>query len=336
MTTSAATPAGASTVAIAGTGSSASHTATLTLTVTAPPPSGQGITNGGFETGNLSGWTTVTGTVGVTNSSAHSGTYAARLGSTNPTNGDSSISQTFTVPSGAATLSFWYLVHCPDTVQYDWATAALLDKGAGATTTVLAKTCTNTGAWQQVTAAVSTGHTYTLTLTSHDDNYSADPTSTNYDDVTLLAPVSNPIVNGGFESGNLNGWTPVSGTTGVTTSSPHAGSYAAQLGSTSPTNGDSAIRQQFTAPAGASNLSLWYAIRCPDTVQYDWATVTLADNTAGTTATILPQTCTNSGAWQQVTAAVTVGHTYTLTLTSHDDNYPADPTYTEYDDVTVQ
>ncbi len=54
------------------------------------------------------------------------------------------------------------------------------------------------------------------------------------------------------------------------------------------------------------------------------------------TATILPKTCSNSGAWQPVTAGVTAGHSYTLTLTSHDDNYPADPTYTNYDDVAVQ
>jgi serine protease len=32
---------------------------------------------------------------------------------------------------------------------------------------------------------------------------------------------------------------------------------------------------------------------------------------------------------------VTAGHSYTLTLTSHDDNYPGDPTYTLYDDVAT-
>jgi len=34
--------------------------------------------------------------------------------------------------------------------------------------------------------------------------------------------------------------------------------------------------------------------------------------------------------------APNVGHNVTLTLTSHDDNYAADPTYTLYDDVAVQ
>jgi hypothetical protein len=37
----------------------------------------------------------------------------------------------------------------------------------------------------------------------------------------------------------------------------------------------------------------------------------------------------------QVSASVTAGHSYTLTLLSHDDNYPSDPTYTLFDAVVV-
>ena len=74
---------------------------------------------------------------------------------------------------------------------------------------------------------------------------------------------------------------------------------------------------------------------CPDTVTYDWATATLKDNTTGTTTTVLAKTCTQGAGWKQVTKAVTAGHSYTLTLTSKDDNYAGDPTYTLYDDVTV-
>jgi len=60
------------------------------------------------------------------------------------------------------------------------------------------------------------------------------------------------------------------------------------------------------------------------------------DHTTGPTTTALNETCTNTGAWVQVTAAITHGHSYTLTLGSHDDNYPGDPTYTIYDDVNAQ
>ena len=77
-------------------------------------------------------------------------------------------------------------------------------------------------------------------------------------------------------------------------------------------------------------------IVCPDSVTFDWATATLKDNTAGTTSTVLAKTCTNSGTWKQVTKTVTAGHSLTLTLVSHDENNPGDPTYTLYDDVTLQ
>jgi hypothetical protein len=30
------------------------------------------------------------------------------------------------------------------------------------------------------------------------------------------------------------------------------------------------------------------------------------------------------------------GHSVTLTLANHDDNYSADPTWTDYDDISVQ
>ncbi|MEY9857485.1 hypothetical protein ABH935_003093 [Catenulispora sp. GAS73] len=143
----------------------------------------------------------------------------------------------------------------------------------------------------------------------------------------------NVIVNGGFENGSLSGWT-ASGVTAATTSGPHAGSYAAELGNTNPSS-TSSIAQTFKAGSGNSKLAFWYNVTCPDTVTYDWATATLKDNTSGTTKTVLAKTCVSSSGWTQVTSSITAGHSYTLTLTSHDDNYAGDPTYTLYDDVTV-
>lgn len=152
--------------------------------------------------------------------------------------------------------------------------------------------------------------------------------------LTVVNGGSTAIFNGDFETGNLNGWT-ASGTTSVSTTDKHAGSYAAQLGSTSATNGDSSIAQTFIAPSGSTSVGFWYLVHCPDTVSCDWATATLADTTAGTNTTILARTCTNDATWRQATTPITVGHTYTLTLVSHDDNYGSDPTYTNFDDVTL-
>jgi hypothetical protein len=335
LTVNAGTAApGTYTLTVTGTGTSATHATSVSLTVNA---SG-GIVNGGFETGSFTGWSTA----GATSIStiAHGGTFSAMVGGSSPTSGDSSIAQTFTVPS-TGTLSFYYNLACPDTLTYDWATATLKDNSTGVTATVLPKTCTNLNSWINVTANVTGSHSYTLTLISHDDNYPGDPTYTLFDDVTLGPPPPpppppgpNPVVNGGFETGNLSAWAST-GVTAISTTA-HSGTYSAMVGGSSPTSGDSTIAQTFTAGSPGGTLSFYYNVVCPDTVFYDWATATLRDNTTGTTQTLLVKTCTNNNTWVKVSAALTASHSYSLTLVSHDDNYPGDPTYTRFDDVAVQ
>jgi hypothetical protein len=121
----------------------------------------------------------------------------------------------------------------------------------------------------------------------------------------------------------------------VVTTTPRTGTYDGRDGLITATNGDSNIVQTFTAPAATSTVGFWYKMSCPDSVTYDWATATLKDNTTGVTSTMLGKTCATNAAYVHVTAAVTAGHSYTLTLTSHDDNYAADPSFTLFDDVTV-
>jgi hypothetical protein len=214
-----ATP-GTSTITVTGSGGGKTHSTTLSFTVTSSSGGGS-LTNGGFETGSASGWTT-SGSASVLGAAAHSGSFGLQLGSTSPTT-DSSAAQTFTMPATSPTLSFWYNNHCPDTVQYDWATVTLKDNVTSATTTLLADTCAASAAWTQVTynASANAGHSVTLTLANHDDNFSSDPTYTWYDDVTVASGATPPTTsitapaNGATVSGTVNVTATASGPSGV-------------------------------------------------------------------------------------------------------------------------
>lgn len=142
------------------------------------------------------------------------------------------------------------------------------------------------------------------------------------------------IVNGDFETGSLTPWTPSGVAPTIVAVGARSGTYAAQLGSLSPSNGDSTISQTFTVPAGATTVSFWYKIVCPDSLTFDWFVATITDTTTSSSVTMVPKTCSNNGSWQQATAPVTAGHTVQLTLTSHGD-LAGDPTYTLIDDVSA-
>jgi len=128
---------------------------------------------------------------------------------------------------------------------------------------------------------------------------------------------NNWVLNGGFEAGTFAHWT-THGAAAIARSGTHSGRFAARLGMSTPTAGDSSVAQTFTARG--PHLSFWYDGKCPDTAAASWATAVLTDNTAHTTGTMLAKTCTAHAGWQKVSRAVVAGHSYTLRIVSHDDN----------------
>lgn len=148
-------------------------------------------------------------------------------------------------------------------------------------------------------------------------------------------PTAGSFVNGDFEAGTLDGWT-LSGTTSAQTPG-RSGIWAAQLGATGATKGQSEMEQTFTAPAGATKLSVWYLVTCNGRVNGDYFTASLNDLSASGngSVTMVPKTCTKDYTWTEVVVPVIEGHVYTLTLTNRDDNKAATATYTQIDDITL-
>jgi hypothetical protein len=129
------TPTPTITLTVTGTPPTATDTPTATdsPTPTATPCTLFTLTNGGFETGTLAGWTVVFTTPMplVSDTNTHSGTYAVQLGqvthASSAPNGDSAIAQQFTVPATGGTLSYWYWPHSLDSVANDWQDVTLYD-----------------------------------------------------------------------------------------------------------------------------------------------------------------------------------------------------------------
>ncbi len=176
------------------------------------------LTNGDFETGGFSSWSTSGPAVSVSTSTVHAGTYAAMLGSTSPTNGESTITQSVTIPTysttgpAGAALGMYYWETCPDScgINCDFFRVEIRDTSNNVLTTPLPKECTSTGGWAHLSADLSAyaGQTVVVAITSKDDNWPGDATYAFVDDVSVLqnqaaVPWKDPAT---VNSGNLTPW----------------------------------------------------------------------------------------------------------------------------------
>jgi hypothetical protein len=161
-----------------------------------------------------------------------------------------------------------------------------------------------------------------------------------------------PLVNGNFEDGIdpweqpwdrdrlFPGWVALDAWVARTfaetnypfTAGRHAATFGGQQASdaTVAQPGTASVTQRFRPPTG-TGLRLAFNTWCRDGVTYDWADVTLEDESAGTTRTMLHACTVHKG---YLYAPITAGHLYKLTLRNHNDGW-GNRSGTLYDDVEV-
>jgi hypothetical protein len=336
----ASTAVGTYSITVTGTGTSATRTTSVSLTVTGSGGGG-GVVNGDFEAGSLSGWTASGAYVPRIRTNGHTSSYSAQIGSTGPVDGDSTLTQNVTVPSGTSSLTFWYKARCTDTIAYDQIQAQIRNAPGTTTLATVLNVCPTSTAWTKVTFDMTpyAGQTVQLWFNDHDDGVVGDPTDFLLDDVAITSVTPPPVVvqNPGFETGNLNSWTAGGAYIPLVATTAHTGSYSAQIGSTGAVSGDSRLTQNVTVPAGTSTLTFWYQPHCTDRVAHDQIQAQVRDAAGTTTLATMLNVCPAKTAWKRVTLSTSAyaGQTVQLWFNDHDDGNAADPTYFLLDDVSI-
>lgn len=160
------------------------------------------VTNGGFETGDFSGW--VYGGVAtqqVTTAAAHSGSYGAQLGYWDDgigyePYGNDWMYQTITIPTEAvsANLSFWYATQSTDGISFDWANMQIQDSGGNNLVQVIHAGGAGSSGWINKTydLAPYIGQTIRLEFEVHQDGW-YDQTRAFFDDISVNAVLNVPV-----------------------------------------------------------------------------------------------------------------------------------------------
>ena len=158
------------------------------------------IQNGGFETGDFTGWV-ITGHDNdpvITNVNPHSGTYSAAAGNFGPypspePTGYSLVYQQFTVPAGQSRLNLWHWDYSTDPasdIQYAYVTDG---SGNNVLQLIVAQYGTNGQTWinEQVDMTPYAGQSVRIYFGVYQDG-GGDDTGMYVDDVALYVPCATP------------------------------------------------------------------------------------------------------------------------------------------------
>jgi chitinase len=284
------------------------------------------VSNPGFETGNLSNWT-CSSVDSVVSSPVHSGSFALAAAANN--SDDAQCTQAISVQASTTyTLSAW--------VQGNYAYIGVTDTGTNDGDTWTPSASSYTQLSMQFTTGASTTsvtiyvHGWYAQGTVYADDFSVtgpgggstatptnaprststntpgptptntpNPTATNTPGPTATPTSGNLVVNPGFETGNLNGWTCDAGTAQVVSSPVHSGTHALQL---NPTSSDDAQCTQTISvqPNTGYTLSAW--------VQGNFAYLGVNGGSS---------TWTSSTSYTQLSVPFTTGSTTSITIFVH-------------------
>jgi hypothetical protein len=261
--------------------------------VGAPALAANLVVNGGFETGDFTGWTITpagSGSLFFVDSAPHTGTYGAAFGATEGIADE--ISQSIPTAAGNRfTLTFWVFNsgEGSDSLEVRWGGAFVFYENP-----VLIPS----GAWTQLTFSLAASANVTeLSFSAFDD-----PSYIYLDDISV--ETDNLVVNPSFETGDFTGWNiqPAAAGTlfGVDDFANHTGAYGAYFAAVS--NQFDEIWQNLpTVPGRVYIVRFWladgFAVGDHLLVSWDGAPV----------YSLTPMPTTASGDWHQVTLALVAG-----------------------------
>ncbi len=220
------------------------------------------VTDGGFESGAVSGWQSWNGsTLMASTDQAHSGTYSL-LATNRPNNAQFAVYDLNVTPGTTYQVSAWAL-HTgagPETMRLSAKVECTAETAPGGHNTypwLDSKDAVAPNTWTQFSANLVVPDCDIVGVAIYFEGTEAGP-DVFIDDVEVVPPAdANLVANGGFESGAVNGWQSWNGSTLVaSTAQAHNGTYSL-LATNRPNNAQFAVYDLSVTPGTTYQVRAW-------------------------------------------------------------------------------